>query len=922
MAVPGGLRHKLYNNLAVILFTAAAFMVLVITLYTGALINSFSRGFTENIEKRLLAAVRSAAFIADSGELDSLRTPDDMETPLFADLRRRLVGFGTEYDVLYVYFMRPLSGGMVQFIADNDLTEDSVNLGSAPLPMEEALLRAVSGRTAVTTMLGQYSQGYDGLLSAYAPVFNKNGDIAALAGVDITDEQLIDTRERFDRLAVMLIAAMVFVIISGLSSFIIHKKHEEILSRRLKQQELMSELAGSFIADRETRVLINDALRMTGEFLGVDRLALGIIENDAFVAGPSHFWCRGGIPFVMPETDGFNKLLKNSFPMINPGIDIVILFCGDVNTSEKYSFMKKAGVRAFMWVPLYVDGKFWAVLGVEQFGRPRIWGDSDRQLVSTVASAVAGAAARERREKERDAARKAAENASKAKSDFLANMSHEMRTPMNAIIGMTAIAKSAADLEKKDYCLKKIDDAAAHLLGVINDILDMSKIEANKFELSPVEFVFEKMLQKVVGVSSFRVDEKKQNFSVYIDRDIPPVLIGDDQRLSQVIANLVSNAVKFTPEGGSIHLDARLAGVRDKFCTLKISVADTGIGISAEQKPRLFSSFEQADSGTSRKFGGTGLGLAISKRIVEMMGGSIWADSAPGKGSTFTFTVTAEKGKSQTEGLLSPGVNWKNLKVLMVDDDPDIRDYFRELTGRFGITCDLASRGEEALELIGSKGPYDIYFVDWKMPGMDGMELARKIKEPEAGVPVKSVVTMISATEWTLIEDEARKAGVDKFVPKPLFPSSIADCINQCIGNEALAPAGSGDGADDFSGFRIILAEDIEINREIVLSLLEPTGLSIDCAENGGEALRLYTADPRRYNMIFMDVQMPEMDGYEATRRIRAFEAEGPRIPIIAMTANVFKEDVDKCLAAGMDGHVGKPLNLEDVLAQLRNYLL
>jgi CheY-like chemotaxis protein len=441
---------------------------------------------------------------------------------------------------------------------------------------------------------------------------------------------------------------------------------------------------------------------------------------------------------------------------------------------------------------------------------------------------------------------------------------------------------------------------------------------------------------------------------VHIDKDIPPVLVGDDQRLSQVITNLLSNAVKFTPEGGSIHLAARLveapppAGETGD-CTLAISVSDTGIGIAPEQQARLFSSFEQADSGTSRKFGGTGLGLAISKRIVEMMCGSIWVESEPGKGSTFGFTVKLGKGTETRQSLLGPGVNWKNLKILTVDDDGDVLDYFRELADRFGVSCDTAAGGEEALELVRRNGHYDIYFVDWKMPGMDGMELTRKIKTLSAeDSRSKSVVTMISATEWAVIAGEARAAGVDMFIPKPLFPSAIADCINQCLGKDL---SGSGRDSerkiDDFSGFSILLAEDIEINREIVVSLLEPTGITIDCAENGKEALDLFVKNPEKYGIIFMDVQMPEMDGYEATRRIRAFEAErrsgSPRsgspsesppgtpiaqssgfssgIPIIAMTANVFREDVEKCFEAGMNGHVGKPIDIDEMLTRIKENL-
>jgi CheY-like chemotaxis protein len=359
---------------------------------------------------------------------------------------------------------------------------------------------------------------------------------------------------------------------------------------------------------------------------------------------------------------------------------------------------------------------------------------------------------------------------------------------MNAIIGMTAIAKKADDAEHKDYCLGKIEEASSHLLGVINDILDMSKIEANKFELSCINFNFKKLIYRTADVFQFRFDERRQNFTIDIDQNIPAVIEGDDQRLAQVLTNLLSNALKFTPDGGSIGLKARLVTKEADFCTIEMEVSDTGIGISEEQKSLLFTSFGQADSGTSRKFGGTGLGLAISKRIVELMDGSIRVESSPGKGSSFIFTI--------------------------------------------------------------------------------------KVRQA--------------------VEETAETAA------KPLA-------------------------AADFTGRRIILAEDVDINREIVLSLLEPTGITIDCAVNGAEAVQKFCANPGGYDLILMDVQMPEMDGNEATRQIRLFEEQLPEqpkgIPIIAMTANVFREDIEKCLAAGMNGHLGKPLALENVIAALNNYL-
>ncbi|GHV75603.1 hypothetical protein AGMMS49942_04240 [Spirochaetia bacterium] len=520
------------------------------------------------------------------------------------------------------------------------------------------------------------------------------------------------------------------------------------------------------------------------------------------------------------------------------------------------------------------------------------------------------------------AAKDAAEDASRAKSEFLANMSHEIRTPMNAVIGMTAIGKTTTDIERKDYCFGKIEDASAHLLGLINDILDMSKIEAGKLELSPVSFDFEKMLQRVVTFINFRVDEKRQTLTVHLDRQIPRMLVGDDQRLAQVITNLLSNAVKFTPEEGRILLRTRFVAEDDGLCTIQVTVTDSGIGISDEQKGRLFTSFEQAESSTSRKFGGTGLGLAISKRIAEMMDGDIRLESEPGKGSTFIVTIRARRSTEAGRDLLKAGVNWKNIRILAVDDDEVTREYFAELSHRFGITCHIAAGGEEAMELIMRGNTYDMYFIDWRMPGMNGMELARRIKESGGG---KSIVTMISAAEWQTIEAEAKAAGVDKFLSKPLFASTIADLINECIGSGPGIRSEEEAGAvlpGAFAGRRILLAEDVEINREIVLALLEPTALTIDCAENGRKAVELFSAYPERYDMIFMDVQMPEMDGLEATRCIRRLEGKGRDIPIIAMTANVFREDVEKCLAAGMNGHIGKPLDMGEVLSRLQKYLM
>jgi signal transduction histidine kinase/DNA-binding response OmpR family regulator len=911
-------RKLLYGNLAVFLFSIAAVLVLIISIITSILINSISDFLRESIEERLLAASRSAAHLVSPEELAELVTPEDMEKPLFADIRERLIAFAEESHLLFVYYLRPIGGDEWQFILDNDLSEDTVNLASEPIPGEDVTRRAMEEGRAITADLGTYSPGYNHILSSFAPIFDRNGEIIALAGVDISDEQLLITRYRITGLSIMLLISIIFVIASGFLSFFVYKRKEDAFSRRFKQQELTSWLARSFISAQDTSSVINDALRITGEFLKTSRLLIGIADEDTMVSRVIYVWCGVDSIVTAPVKEGLTDII-NSFPRRQPE-DIPLISCNDIQGDPRYKIMEIVGVKAFIMVPLYMDGKFWAVMSIEECQHIRKWTESDRQLIITVSSLIAGAINRDLREKERDTALRQAEQANRAKSIFLANMSHEIRTPMNAIIGMTTIAKSSRSIERKEYCLDKIENASNHLLGVINDILDMSKIEANKFELSFNDFSFEKMLQKVVNVINFRVDEKRLNFTVHIDKNIPHFLYGDDQRLAQVIANLLSNAVKFTPEQGVIRLNTELEKEEKGLYTLRISIADSGIGISEEQRLRLFSSFEQADSSTSRKFGGTGLGLAISKRIVSMMNGDIQVESKPGKGSIFTFWVKIKRGQQTEESLLAPGVGWKNLRVLVVDDAEEIREYFSEIAGQMKFFLQSAASGEDAMALIEKNGSYDIYFVDWKMPGMDGIELSRWIKK-KGGL---SVVIMISAVQWTVIESEAKAAGVDKFLPKPLFPSAIADCINQCLGqNNFVADIRQEpEKRDNFKGARMLLAEDVEINREIVMALLEPASLIIDCAENGTQAVQLFTEDPEKYDLIFMDVQMPEMDGYEATRRIRASEAPNAKtIPIIAMTANVFREDIEKCLASGMNAHVGKPLDFDEVFTILRTHL-
>jgi CheY-like chemotaxis protein/anti-sigma regulatory factor (Ser/Thr protein kinase) len=395
---------------------------------------------------------------------------------------------------------------------------------------------------------------------------------------------------------------------------------------------------------------------------------------------------------------------------------------------------------------------------------------------------------------------------------------------------------------------------------------------------------------------------------------MPHLLVSDDQRLSQVITNLLSNAVKFTPQEGKISLTVSLLGKTADLCELRIEVADNGIGISPEQQKKLFSAFGQAESGISREFGGTGLGLAISKRIVELMDGRIWIESEAGKGSRFIFTIQAPYGEENPRSLLTPGVQWEDLRVLAVDDAVMIRQYFSDIFDQLGLHYEIAGDGLQARGLIEERGGFDIYFIDWRMPVMDGLALTKWIKSNG----MQGKVILFSSAELEEVREASLRSGADKCLIKPFLSSTIIDCLNEYFGISSEQESHGRE--NEFAGKTLLIVEDIEINRESILSLLEHTGLNIDCAENGKEAVALIEAAPEKYDAVFMDMQMPVMDGLEATRRIRAMSApQCAELPIIAMTANVFKDDIENCLAAGMNGHIGKPIVIEEVFKRLRD---
>ncbi len=500
------------------------------------------------------------------------------------------------------------------------------------------------------------------------------------------------------------------------------------------------------------------------------------------------------------------------------------------------------------------------------------------------------------------------------KSLFLANMSHEIRTPMNAIIGLSYLAlKTPLNAKQRDY-VSKIHGAGTSLLGVINDILDFSKIEAGKLDLETTDFQIEDVISAVVTLTAQKAHDKGLEFLADVSHAIPDHLRGDPLRLGQVLTNLVNNAVKFT-EQGEVRLKIELLERAGDKVALKFSVSDTGIGMTREQAAKLFQPFTQADMSTTRKHGGTGLGLTIARRLVELMAGNIWLESEPGQGTTFHFIAWFELAAVTASRRIVPE-RLTRLRVLIVDDNAAAREILQEpLRGIVGHV-DVVASGAEAIASVkqmDATAPYDLVFMDWRMPGMDGLEASRRIKE-DATVSRPPAIVLVTAFGREEVREEAERIQLDGFLVKPVTKSMIVDTLVNLFGDARRGAPGvsavANEQAGRMRGARILLVEDNEINQQIAVELLEGAGATMQVANNGREGVEILSQgpEPPPFDLVLMDLQMPEMDGFQATAKLRG-DARFASLPIIAMTAHATIEERQRCLAAGMNAHVAKPID-------------
>lgn len=932
------LRWKLIA--AIILFGA-----LVTGILSALLFTTTREQMREDFRQRLRDVVGVAALSIEAETHQRLLEPAQEGGPVYNAVKRTLqVIQARAEDIHFVYTMRGGANGEIVFVVDAETDpEEIAHLGEVYTDASNFLKANFATLRQPVAETDFYTDRWGTWLTGYAPFFDSAGKRAGVLGIDIAAARILAYEKKLLKLfaTVFLMSILLSVLLGvylgnrltqpvlalkeraegiGLGDFdtqIPVRRHDELgvlahtfnlMSQKLKDlvHDLQGEIANREAAEKKYRSIFENAME-------------GIFQSTL----------EGRLITVNPE---FARMLGYDSPqeVIDGVTDIYSQLY--VHPEQRRGLLDRLNAQGkvpnFRILLLKKDGKeiqteLTARLVREKEGTPRIEG-----LVKDISEQLA----REAAQREKQAAMAAA----RAKSEFLANMSHEIRTPMNAVMGLTHLALRTDLSPKQNDYLQKIMRAARSLLRIIDDILDFSKIEAGKLRMETIAFDIEEIMKNLATVLSIKAEEKGLELIFQLDNQVPRALMGDPFRLEQVLINLVNNAIKFTESGHiilSIQSESGAAANAHGATRLKFFVQDTGLGLTQTQQADLFQSFSQADDSITRKYGGTGLGLTISKRLVEMMGGRIWVESEPGQGSTFSFTAVFERQDEDQPRIFHYPADLEGLKVLVVDDNPTSRDIICEMLESFSLRAQPAPSGHEAIadleQAQAGDDPFQLVIMDWKMPGMDGVEASRLIKNNTALARIPAIL-MLTAYSRDEIRVKAEDAGVDSFLIKPANPSLLFDAIMSVFDKTAVIqtqrPAEPNRPIADLKNIRggnILLVEDNEINQQVAIELLEAEGFAVQTATNGRvavEMLREPTLSPKP-ELVLMDIQMPEMDGYTATEQIRALAGPMAVVPIVAMTAHALQSEKEKCLAAGMNDHIAKPIEPDILFTVLAKWI-
>ncbi|EIC20381.1 response regulator [Thiorhodovibrio frisius] len=925
-------RHRtlgLQTRLTLLFFGIALFVSAFTTL---TLLQVARDQVRDDLRQRLLDLAQIGTLAIDGDRHAAITTEAGMQAPDYLQIKAILQGIrDSDADIGEVYSMRRGANSGIEFVVDAE--EDPANLAALGDVYEEpgeALAKHFATLDSPLTESDFYSDQWGTWLSGYAPIRNSEGARVALLGIDISAATVKAYEQRLTLIAggifllsVPLVLLIGYLVGRAIARPIAQLEHgvalvgEDDLSVRINSNrpDEIGRLADAF--DRMADSLAESHARRTellNQYRGLfDNAVEGIFQTTT----DGHF--LNANPALL-ELLGYPSLEALQAQVRNIATDVYV---DPATREELIAHMRRdARVDAREVELKRRDGHhFWAEISLRAGHHP----DTIEGMLIDVT------ARRERQQAEQ--ARQAAEAANAAKSGFLANMSHEIRTPLNAIMGLTDLLLRGTLEERQREFLTKTKLASKSLLAVINDILDFSKIEAGHLEIEQTDFSLHELIANLSEMFAYRAHEKGVELVVAIAPGTPTELIGDPTRLSQILINLTGNALKFTQQG-EVQITADLAqtsgtpGSEEAPDTVKLrlQVRDTGPGIAPERLDAIFEAFAQADGSVTRRHGGTGLGLAICRRLAHLMGGDVTVASVPGQGSTFTATACLRRQPNRAASPLRTPADLRGLRVLVVEDNATSREMLVAQIESFHMRAVAVASGEEALnQLADPAQSFDLVLLDWKMPGLNGLETAVRIRQ-DLKLPHTPMVCMISAYAREDLLQQSERSVLDAFLHKPVNQSFLFDTIVSLFGHQDAAastrPVLLAEASDrqppDLSGQRVLLVEDIEMNRLVALEWLEAARLDTDIAENGLEALNKVRENT--YNAVLMDIQMPELDGLEATRRIRA-EFPDRHLPIIAMTAHALKGDMERCLAAGMDDYLSKPIDPAQLFGALERWL-